>query len=92
MHRPYWVTCYIISSPSNLRLIFYGYSIHFILHPSTIPYHNLSLPPIPLSQSLPPSMLLRALFLSLGCLERAAPTISVRVALLASAPPPGTIP
>ena len=82
----------LINSPSNISLIFSGYSSHLILPPSVLSYPTISLPLIPVSPYPHPYLMLHVPLLSLGYPDRDAPTTSVRVTFLASAPPPDTSP
>ena len=93
-HCPYWVTCYIISNPSYLRLIVLSYPSHISPLPSSL--HTLlslsislrffcpRLPPLPPLMHAPPYYP--------GYTERYAPTIACICAVPASIMPPDTTP
>ena len=94
MHCHYWIDWYIMSYPSDLCLIVSGSTIHNSLPPSILPYSTtpLPLPPITPSLYIPPPLMLHAPLLSIGYMECSDPTITLKVAVPASAPLPDTSP
>ena len=94
MHRPYWITCYIMFYPSDLRLIVSGSPSRFIIPPYIRTYPNIPLPITPTHPypSPPPLLLLHAPLLSLGFPEQATPTITLIFIVLVAALPPDTSP
>ena len=93
-HRLFWVTCYIISHPSDLRPIVLSYLSHISTLPSSLPtllslsislrFFCTRLPPLP--------PMLHTLPYYSGYTERYAPTITCICAVPDSILPPDTSP